>query len=610
MMSEEQEATVKRIHIGNISPKLAENVELFTKRLEKFGSLESTLELHTKPVNDFYFGFINIKQTDKDFEKLKASLNGILFMGKKLTISLSKPNFKENWLADSKRPDSKKMERVNRDRIARAREERILESRTLLSQNKLTGGLVHSTYIGPNNSGYGFAKSCHVYNNNEANTKNKAPSSSLKGLDSYGSLTSSSKISTNQYSNSSGGSEVIKGRHRITPRPNIYFLKKQQTLRININGELKTLKCYKTKLWGLEKNKTSKDLTYKFQNGVWKSGDDHIIERVNKNKLSSFDLEVKSSDPKDPDEEDESSKQERMKNNSILASLFNKYDFDKPLDIEEDNGIDSKDISYDSKGRRTVKTYDYEMEGDLLNEESDSDASFDYNQIQAYKESHERPKDEVYFDEEDEGNDLDLDNLGQQYTTEAINNKYNEDHGFEVVLKPDQDNSKDEFIPSFGNQPENVNNTETLRSLFNPGQQEKPEATGFKLSLDDDDIDESNNILNEEEQSKLLEQIKEKQKEQQTNELMSMKNAKKKGLFWPHFDSPFLQTQSQLNRIGNANEMVKLPGEDENLAQDNDEESAYEKWFWSKRGELMRECRRRKRDVNRIFKKKHTKAIL
>ena len=46
---------------------------------------------------------------------------------------------------------------------------------------------------------------------------------------------------------------VIRGTLRKSPRLGLAL--KQQTLRILINGELKTFKCYKTKLWGIEKIK-------------------------------------------------------------------------------------------------------------------------------------------------------------------------------------------------------------------------------------------------------------------------------------------------------------------------------------------------------------------
>ena len=60
------------------------------------------------------------------------------------------------------------------------------------------------------------------------------------------------------YSITSGQGEIIKGRHRVTKRPHIDFAKGHQTLRILINGELKQIQGYKTKLWGMEKAQNCK----------------------------------------------------------------------------------------------------------------------------------------------------------------------------------------------------------------------------------------------------------------------------------------------------------------------------------------------------------------
>ncbi|KAM9917480.1 hypothetical protein OXX59_009312, partial [Metschnikowia pulcherrima] len=82
-----------------------------------------------------------------------------------------------------------------------------------------------------------------------------------------------------QYSRTSGHGDVVKGRIRKTPRPTAYFVRKQQTMRVLINGELKQIKSYKTKLWGVEQ-KSARDLTYRFVDGQWRSGDDHVVERI------------------------------------------------------------------------------------------------------------------------------------------------------------------------------------------------------------------------------------------------------------------------------------------------------------------------------------------
>lgn len=644
--------SLRRIHIGNISPKLAQNAESFTARLGKFGSVKSELDIRSKPVNDFHYGFIDMEISDEQFKKLKSSLNGILFMGLKLTVDLAKDDYQTRWLQDSKRADSMKFQREQRERISHARDLRIKESKTKYAVNSITGELIsHSLYIGANNSSAGYTKSAHTPNNLSGNTKHKPPTHDLKGEDSYGAKSFSKQVHHQQFSNTSGHSEVIQGCHRSTPRP-LNPAKDHQTLRILVNNDLKQFKAFKTKLWGVDQTKTSKDLTYRYANGVWKSGDEHIVERVAPKQsrvmindpvingpsavecgidgdgAMAYGKDNASANAEESDE-DENLKHEREKNSAIVASLFSNHDFDKAVEIEDDIGIDKGDITYDSKGRRTVKRYDYETAGvvDAPSDVSDAE-SFDYSTVKStiekFKESSERPPEARYYDEDDEGNDLDMDELSKKYTTEAINDDYNVEHGIEVDHTKVEENkglneedSEEELVPSFGEKATPVNDTETLRGLFNPGQVQQKDneetSTGFKLALsEEDDIDYEKEDINAAQQEELLQQIKSKQQEQEHIEMKALKAARF-GLFWHHFDSPFLQTQSQLNKVGTFEENAKLPGEEDgNLADNNDDndESPYEKWFWEKRGELSRECKRRKRDVSRIFKKKASKATV
>ncbi|KAK6458133.1 putative nucleolar protein required for 60S ribosome biogenesis [Scheffersomyces xylosifermentans] len=678
-MAEIEEPQNLRIHIANISPKLSENKDGLNTRLAKFGEVVKELEIFTKPLQDHYFGFITLKITPSSYDKLKGAFNGMLFMGMKLAVSIAKPSFEERLAKDLKRSDDKKSERIKRDKINAARQKRINEAHTSYSVNSVTGELLTSSgaISSPNQSALGYSVSSHTYNNASGNTKNKAPSSSLVGNKSYSAWTTpKNKPYAQQYSFTSGGSEVIPGRHRVTKRPNWVFLKKQQTLRILVNGELKTFKCYKTKLWGMEKNKTVNDLTWKYSNGVWKSGDDHVVERVSQRKVKiadsilggpqavecgingddavSYGNEDNRAEGDLEDEEEDSLDAEKLKNKSVLASLFDKYDFEKPVEIEEDNnGIEKDDIIFDKKGRRRVVHYDYEIEGGENDSDSDDSlGNLDYSKandiISSYTSNVSRPQEEVYYDEDDEGNELDLDALGKHYSTEAIVEQYNDEHGFEVVkangevetvekveeesVEEEQEeeqeqekeeeeekqqevndiemeeSSEDEFIPSFGQAPV-TNNTETLRSLFNPGTGknakialEEP-ASQFRLALSEDDEDIDNEkVVDAEQQKQLLEQIRKKQEEDALRE-----RSTKYGLFWPHSDSPFLQTQSQLAKIGNIGDHIKLPGESDGATVKDGEESAYEKWFWGMRGELSRECKRRRRDVLRVFKKKSSR---
>lgn len=580
---------VRRLHIGNISPKLADNVASFETRISKFGEVVAPLELHTKPVNDFFYGYISIKSSPAEYERLRAAFHGVVYMGRKLTVAEAKALFEDRWKKDHDRPDSTKKERAQREAIARARDARISEATTAYPVNPLSGHLVGTS------TPQGFRLSAHTLNNASAQTKHKPPQQDLIGSQSYGSLTKARGVAHQAYSRTSGGGEVIKGRLRTTPRSKVYFLKKQQTLRTNINGDLKLIKAYKTKLWGVEKNKTAKDLTYLYHNGVWKSGDDHIVERVvRKCAISGADAESYGASvvSGEADVDDIDLEGERRKNVDVLASLFSKHDFDRPVELE-DNGIDAADVVVDQKGRRSVKHYDFEVEGRQdEDDDQDSDSSFDYAALEQFKQTAQKPAEEVYYSEDDEGNELDLDALVPSLGEGAEESE--EQQVVEDVPLAEEAEAEAEQAPV-------TNNTETLRSLFSGG-------GGFSLALDDDDIDETN-VPDQEEQQKLLDQIKQKQAQSETAAVAS--SAAKFGLFWPHFDSPFLQTQSQLNKLGNPQETVQLEGESGLTASEilDDDETPYEKWFWQKRGELMRECKRRRRDVSRVFRKRNRPVV-
>lgn len=639
---------VRRLHIGNISSQLHDKKEILVSRLEKFGTITKPISFHTKPLNEYYFAFVEIESTQKQFERLKNAFNGILFMGRKLSVGLARPNFDEEW---KRRQTAAPKELSNHEKTAEQRQQRIKEAKTLYPANAVTGSfLLKTSIIGANNSSMGYHVSSHTFNNMSANTKNKSPTSDLIGFKSYGSTLVPKGPFSQQFSKTSGHGEVIRGRMRKTPRPTVYFVRKQQTMRILINGELKQFKCYKTKLWGLEKNKTVRDLTYSFHNNEWRSGDDHIVERVHKvrnvateepqslkcgvDAVQASQYGATASHPEDFEAEDVHFAQEKAKNASVLAKLLSANVFDRPLELEEES--EEEDVTYDSKGRKSAKRFDYEAEGvvDFGNDDDEEEAIplEDANSLlQSLKADH-APTQEVYYDESDEGNELDMDALGQQLTTEAIKEKYDAEHGFEVAAaeskeegakndKKDHinrgkesmetemteepaDDLEENLMPTFG-QP---NQTETLRSLFNLADQD----SGFQLGLDDENEDiAEENLIDEEERQKLLEQIKSKQEQHQQE--VSVTSKRKFGLFWSHFESPFLQTQAQLSKIGHVAEIVHLPGEEEGQEvrdEGHGAEDAYERWFWSMRGEIGRECKRRKRDVMRLLKKKKTQPMV
>ncbi|KAF6069776.1 hypothetical protein FOB64_002855 [Candida albicans] len=627
-----------RVYIGNISPKLKENEQSLTTRIAKYGIIKSPLEFHTKPLQLYYFAYVTISTTDSEFNKLKKSLNGVLFMGMKLIISLAKPNYLERWKkSNSKDKDKeggrsnnnqiKQLEQLRRDKIVESRLEKIQEYKTNYPTNKFTSNLITCYNAGFNQPEISISE--HTTNNISANTKNPPPKHRLIGSKSYGALTQPNKFNQNRFLYRSGKGIVIRGVHH---------------------------------------------LTWKYINGEWRSGDDHIIEKVTCGISSGQQAENYSKDniiidkednsgnklsSIDNDNDNDNDKEEIDKNKSILASMFDSYDFDKPIELEEtgneihgsggkvataaadDDDDDDDEIEVDSKGRKKAKHYDYEIEGKISEdeqEEEENDAEKintvdikSANQIiENYKQSSSFvPTKETYYDEDDEGNEIELDEFNNKYTTEAIKSNYDKDHNdIEVEREDNDDDEEEEFIPTFGAPKPNTNNTETLRALFNPTTSNttiQPTSIAdngsFKLGLQDDDEDldtdkQLDNLKQQELYKKLQKQRQEQQQQQQeeeTNNQQLLSSNKKFGLFWCHFDSPFLSTQSQFSKLGGGggNGKIKLPGEEEEEVegkddkdQDEDEESLYEKWFWSMRGDISRECKRRKRDLLRTIRKK------
>lgn len=604
-MSELPGAQRLRLRIGNIATALAEKPELLSSRIAKFGSIIDNLDLHTKPTHDHYFAFITVEFPDNGFQKLKTSLAGAVFMGRKLSVDIAKPDYHQRWLKDCQRPDEKHDARQRQFQIHLARQERIKESQTPYHINRFDNSIVQKP---PPTS---YMLSPHTFNNLSGNTKHQPPSQTLRGDDSYGVLTKGKPIVGLLTSRTSGGGEFCKGRMRTTPRSKSAL--KLQTMRILINGKPTQIKAFKTKLWGYEKNKTVNDLTWNYSDGKWISGDNHVLERVET---------VHHKNEPTVQTEGTTLKEEIEKNTSVLASFLSGYDFEKPVELLEDNeeetvsGISKQDITVDTKGRKKVTHFDYEIEGNRDNDNGDAlpTSAEARRQLELFKESAGGPVKEQYFDEDDES-DFDIEGLKKteeqdedlEIVPEGKNTEENpqvETAGIdtekysEPPSEAPADSSSEAPETSRGSSIEPQPTTEALRTLLNP----QSESSGFKLALSEEDEDvDSDHIIDSSEQARLLERIK--QKQQQLRENGHAVHSKVQGLFWPHFDSPFLQSQSQLSKVGALAESVTLLGENEPEIEGRDGESPFEKWFWSKRGEIGRECKRRKRDVARAFKK-------
>ena len=544
---------IVRLHVGNISHQLAQNSAALEQRLSRYGEIIKPIELHSKPVGDFYFGYMTMKLTPKELEKLKTSFNKVLFMGRKISISVAKPWYQER-LKERNQVDYRYLEM--RDKVCRSRAERIKEAQTAYPMNNLSGELLLRNQYAANCSSMGYLKSCHTFNNTSANTKSTPPSHNLVGRLSYGALTNASYPSTHQYSRISGGGEVIKGRHLKSKRKPEQLRK--QTRRILVNGELKQLKQWKTKLWGLEKNKSPLDLTWRYHNGSWWSGTNHIIENTSIGQNVDF-------------SSDEEAQEERNKNSSVMEKFLAEHDFSKPIDLsDKDDDLEAQNDKND---------FDYEIQGKTLAQEPDHET----------EETNELPP------------SPNADNEAKPGATETDIRPNNARQDYDITTSQVSISEKStEPVGHTNPQSHQVNATDTLRAAFNPTEK-------FLLNISDDDIDESK-VTSEEEQRKILDNIK---KSRHDNGIVSgYSTSKKFGLFWPHTDSAFLHSLSQLLKLGTFKSHVKLPGENTTVEISSGEEPPYEKWFWSIRGEFSAECKRRRRDTLRSFKKRKNNSFV
>ena len=93
IMAGEDEAETIRLYIGNISKQLSDNLTPLVDRLERFGKLNSEIELKCKEtfqdVN--YFGFVQINISPNQFKKLSAAFHKVKFMNSMLVIQKAKP---------------------------------------------------------------------------------------------------------------------------------------------------------------------------------------------------------------------------------------------------------------------------------------------------------------------------------------------------------------------------------------------------------------------------------------------------------------------------------------------------------------------------------------
>ncbi|KAG7807856.1 hypothetical protein KL921_004151 [Ogataea angusta] len=131
-------------------------------------------------------------------------------------------------------------------------------------------------------------------------------------------------------------SNIEKGRLRRTPRK-ISLAK--LTMRTYIKGTLKIVRPRKTKVWGYNKNKHPVDLVWRYIDGEWRDGNDHTVEKVK----TDFTLGETENEIKD----------EKERTTKMLESWMDSFDFNKPVDLSDDEGLAQKP---DSRGRETQAT--------------------------------------------------------------------------------------------------------------------------------------------------------------------------------------------------------------------------------------------------------------
>lgn len=330
--------------------------------------------------------------------------------------------------------------------------------------------------------------------------------------------------------------DVIPGRERTVPRRN----KHTMTVRVFIGKRKKILHCTKKKLWGFMKEKKLDDLVAEYSHGKWRDHHGDIIETVDlklktsKKSTASTSTGIKEKaqvvGSDDDGDEDEEMKEERNRNLNILQTMFGAGDDDSKND-------------------------------DRLPAPMEVDESDESDWEKLTKKQTKIAMDPAFADEND-------------YYEEP--EQINEPQDAEVQEEPE--NTK-ETSPT---EPKESTTTSALRALFNPTEEAEPFSLFGGNNDEDEDVVMDDPI---ETPVVVIEQPKVSAK-QPAPRIYAGTN---KGLFFPHFDSPFLHAQSQVAT----------------LAKYTLDKEAWQKEFYESRGEWNRTLRRRRRDVVRQIHKKN-----
>lgn len=349
---------------------------------------------------------------------------------------------------------------------------------------------------------------------------------------------------------------VIPGRVRETPRSKAQM--RNITFRLNVNGSLKVYKCYKTKLWGYEREKDAKDLVSRFVNNKWRNGEDHIVDRLDYSRARRSVSAKVEEQREDLDLMAETEEPEKVKD--VLAGFLKDFEFDKPLQLSDDEGTE---IPFQQESN-----VDHSKEiGKAV--EMDEDSTSQSNEVRDAASEEQVDENEEQVEENEEQVDE---------NEEQVDENEDEDEEFIPTFASGASGASVENTKASDEKPES--NTETLRNLFNPESDEP--ASSFRLiAHSDEDIDHQMD-LEVEEVTATPQEIQIMQKPVQEKE--------KHHLFFPHFDSPFLVGQTMLSKLKTSDVTEKL--------------SDWEDKFWENRGNWTKELKRKRRDALRHSNKK------
>ncbi|KAG7706841.1 hypothetical protein KL914_002725 [Ogataea haglerorum] len=147
--------------------------------------------------------------------------------------------------------------------------------------------------------------------------------------------------------------KIEKGRLRRTPRKTSLA---KLSMRAYIKGTLKIVRARKTKVWGYNKNKHPVDLVWRYIDGEWRDGNDHTVEKVKADFTKG--------------ETEKEIKDEKERTNKMLESWMGSFDFNKPIDLSDDEELERMPVSRDRESQATTDVSDKERAVVIFDEEN------------------------------------------------------------------------------------------------------------------------------------------------------------------------------------------------------------------------------------------------